>query len=265
MTEPSPITPNGRPAPTPMIELSGVAKAFGPKHVLRGVDLCVPKGSSTVIIGGSGTGKSVTLKCILGIVEPDAGDIRIDGAALTRRSRKRFLSRFGMLFQGAALFDSLSVWENIAFRFRHGAGRLSRAEAKEKAVEKLRRVGLSPDVADNFPAELSGGMQKRVGLARAIAHDPEIIFFDEPTTGLDPIMSGVINDLIRELASEMGATTLSITHDMTSVRAIADRVAMLHNGKVRWEGPVGDLDHAGDPYVDQFVHGRAEGPIEAIR
>lgn len=250
---------------TAMIELTGIAKAFGPKHVLRDVNISVEKGASLVIIGGSGTGKSVTLKCVLGLIQPDAGEIRIGGEKLTSRRRGDFLSRFGMLFQGGALFDSLLVWENVAFRFRHGAHRLSRAEARERAIEKLRRVGLSPDVADQFPAELSGGMQKRVGLARAIAHDPEIIFFDEPTTGLDPIMAGVINELIRELVSEMGATAMTITHDMTSVRAIADRVAMIHEGKVRWEGPVGDLDTSGDPYVDQFIHGRAEGPIAAIR
>lgn len=250
---------------TAMIELKGVAKAFGPKHVLRDVNISVERGQSLVIIGGSGTGKSVTLKCVLGLIRPDAGEIRIGGEKLTRATRKDFLSRFGMLFQGGALFDSLLVWENVGFRYRHGAGSLPRAEARERAIEKLRRVGLSPDVADQFPAELSGGMQKRVGLARAIAHDPEIIFFDEPTTGLDPIMSGVINELVRELVTEMGATAMTITHDMTSVRAIADRVAMIHEGKVRWEGPVGDMDNSGDPYVDQFIHGRAEGPIAAIR
>jgi len=250
---------------TAMIELSGVAKAFGPKHVLRDVNISVERGQSLVIIGGSGTGKSVMLKCVLGLIQPDAGDIRIDGEKLTNRKRDDFLSRFGMLFQGGALFDSLSVWENVAFRFRHGAHALPRDEARARAIEKLRRVGLSPDVADQFPAELSGGMQKRVGLARAIAHDPEIIFFDEPTTGLDPIMAGVINELIRELVTEMGATAMTITHDMTSVRAIADRVAMIHEGKVRWDGLVGDLDTSGDPFVDQFIHGRAEGPIAAIR
>ncbi|MFT6772605.1 MAG: phospholipid/cholesterol/gamma-HCH transport system ATP-binding protein [Paracoccaceae bacterium] len=250
---------------TPMIELVGVAKAFGPKHVLRDVNLSVARGQSTVIIGGSGTGKSVTLKCVLGLIAPDAGQIRVDGEPLTNRTRAAFISRFGMLFQGGALFDSLTVWENVAFRFRHGAASLPRAEARDRAIEKLRRVGLTPDVADQFPAELSGGMQKRVGLARAIAHDPEIIFFDEPTTGLDPIMSGVINELVRELVTEMGATAMTITHDMTSVRAIADRVAMIHEGVVRWEGSVAEMDDSGDPYVDQFIHGRASGPIAAIR
>ncbi|MEL6583631.1 MAG: ATP-binding cassette domain-containing protein [Pseudomonadota bacterium] len=247
------------------ISLSGVAKAFGPKQVLRGVDLEIAAGSSMVIIGGSGTGKSVTLKCILGLISPDAGEILVDGAPNTSGNRDAFLARFGMLFQGAALFDSFTVWENVAFRLLRGSLKRPRAEAKEIAVEKLRRVGLTPDVADLFPAELSGGMQKRVGLARAIAAEPEIIFFDEPTTGLDPIMAGVINELVRELVVEMGATAMTITHDMTSVRAIADNVAMIHAGKVRWTGPIGEMEGCGDPYVDQFIHGRAEGPIEAVR
>ncbi len=249
----------------PMIELKGVAKSFGAKHVLRGVDLSVARGESLVIIGGSGTGKSVTLKCILGLIPPDAGEILLEGQPLTPARREKMLERFGMLFQGGALFDSLSVWENVAFRLLRGPGRRPRHEARDAAIEKLRRVGLTPETADLFPAELSGGMQKRVGLARAIAAEPEIIFFDEPTTGLDPIMSGVINELIRELVAEIGATAMTITHDMTSVRAIADKVAMIHNGKIRWTGPVGEMDDCGDPYVDQFIHGRAEGPIEAIR
>ncbi len=249
----------------PMIELRGVAKSFGSNAVLRGVDLSVDKGESLVIIGGSGTGKSVTLKCVLGLVEPDGGEILLEGERLTRRRRAAMLHRFGMLFQGGALFDSIHVWENVAFRLLRGAEKRPRDEARRIAVEKLARVGLEADVADRFPAELSGGMQKRVGLARAIAADPEIIFFDEPTTGLDPIMAGVINTLIRELVTEIGATAITITHDMSSVRAIADDVAMLHRGKIRWKGPVSELDSSGDPYVDQFVHGRAEGPIEAVR
>ena len=248
-----------------MIELSHVHKAFGANHVLRGVDLSIAKGTSLVIIGGSGTGKSVALKCVLGLIKPDQGQITVDGKPNMSGDRDAFLARFGMLFQGAALFDSLPVWENVAFRLLRGSLKRTKADAKDIAIEKLRRVGLTPDVADRFPAELSGGMQKRVGLARAIAADPEIIFFDEPTTGLDPIMSGVINDLIREIVTEMGATAMTITHDMTSVRAIADNVAMLHGGKIRWTGPVSDMDHAGDPYLDQFIHGRADGPIEAVR
>ncbi|MDR9394656.1 ABC transporter ATP-binding protein [Roseovarius sp. SYSU LYC5161] len=248
-----------------MIELSDVHKAFGTNRVLRGINLRIESGTSTVIIGGSGTGKSVALKCILGLVRPDSGMITLDGKDVTKGDRDAFLARFGMLFQGGALFDSLPVWQNVAFRLLRGSLKRPKAEAREVAIEKLRRVGLKPEQADLFPAELSGGMQKRVGLARAICADPEIIFFDEPTTGLDPIMSGVINDLIREIVTEMGATAMTITHDMTSVRAIADNVAMLHDGIIQWTGPVGRMDDSGDPYLDQFIHGRAEGPIEAVR
>jgi phospholipid/cholesterol/gamma-HCH transport system ATP-binding protein len=249
-----------------MIELRDVRKSFGNHHVLRGVTLSVPKGESMVIIGGSGTGKSVTLKCVLGLVRPDGGTITVDGEDVTKTAdRDDFLAHFGMLFQGGALFDSLHVWENVAFRLLRGRLKRPRAEAREIAIEKLRRVGLKPATADLYPAELSGGMQKRVGLARAIAADPQIIFFDEPTTGLDPIMSGVINDLIREIVVEMGATAMTITHDMTSVRAIADKVAMLHDGVIQWTGPVSEMDAAPDPYLQQFIYGRAEGPIEAVR
>ena len=248
-----------------MIALNGVAKSFGQNHVLQGVDLEIAQGTSMVIIGGSGTGKSVLLKCILGLVTPDAGTIALDGQDVTTQDRDAFLARFGMLFQGGALFDSLTVWQNVAFRLLRGSLARPKAEAREIAIEKLRRVGLTPDVADRFPAELSGGMQKRVGLARAIAAEPEIIFFDEPTTGLDPIMAGVINDLIREIVTEMGATAMTITHDMTSVRAIADNVAMLHGGTIRWTGPVTELDRSRDAHVDQFIHGRATGPIAAVR
>lgn len=248
-----------------MIDLISVEKTFGDNRVLRGVNLSIPKGSSMVIIGGSGTGKSVLLKSVLGLVRPDAGVITLDGKDVTTGDRDAFLARFGMLFQGAALFDSLTVWQNVAFRLLRGSLKRPVAQAREIAIEKLRRVGLKPDVADRFPAELSGGMQKRVGLARAIAAEPEIIFFDEPTTGLDPIMAGVINELIREIVDEMGATAMTITHDMTSVRAIADHVAMLHDGVIQWTGPVRDLDQSGDPFVDQFISGRATGPIESVR
>ncbi len=248
-----------------MIRLTDVHKAFDDNHVLRGVNLHVPKGQSMVVIGGSGTGKSVLIKSVLGLVTPEKGVIEVDGADVTRLPRDAFLARFGMLFQGGALFDSLPVWQNVAFRLMRGALKRPKAEAREIAIEKLRRVGLGPEIADRLPAELSGGMQKRVSLARAIAAEPEIIFFDEPTTGLDPIMSGVINDLIREIVVEMGATAVTITHDMTSVRAIADRVAMLHRGKIRWEGPIANLDTCGDPYVEQFINGRATGPIETLR
>ncbi len=248
-----------------MIELQNVHKAFGQNQVLRGVDLTIASGESMVIIGGSGTGKSVLLKCVLGLVEPDQGIILLDGEDVRTAERDAFLAKFGMLFQGAALFDSMRVWENVAFRLLRGSLKRPKAEAREIAIEKLRRVGLTPETADLYPAELSGGMQKRVGLARAIAAEPQVIFFDEPTTGLDPIMAGVINELIREIVVEMGATAMTITHDMTSVRAIADKVAMLHGGKIRWTGPVSEMDGSGDPYVDQFIHGRAEGPIEAVR
>ena len=248
-----------------MIELQNVHKSFGSNHVLRGVDVSVNKGKSLVIIGGSGTGKSVTIKCILGLVKPDQGKIFVDGQDVNSAERDAFLARFGMLFQGGALFDSLTIWQNVAFRLLRGRLKKPQGEARAIAIEKLRRVGLKADVADKFPAELSGGMQKRVGLARAIAAEPEIIFFDEPTTGLDPIMSGVINDLIREIVVEMGATAITITHDMSSVRAIADQVAMLHEGKIRWSGSIRDMDQSGDPFLSQFINGRADGPIEAVR
>ena len=248
-----------------MITLSGVKKSFGPNHVLRGVDMTIAQGQSLVIIGGSGTGKSVLLKCVLGLVTPDAGTITLDGQDVRRTDRDAFLARFGMLFQGGALYDSMRVWENVAFRLLRGAKAMPKDQARSVAIEKLRRVGLSESVADLFPAELSGGMQKRVGLARAIATNPDVIFFDEPTTGLDPIMSGVINALIREIVVEMGSTAMTITHDMSSVRAIADQVAMLHDGLIRWSGPVADMDTAEDPYLQQFIHGRAKGPIASLR
>jgi len=257
--------PATAPAAAPAkIAIRGLVKSFGPKRVLRGLDLDVPEGRSLVVIGGSGSGKSVLIKSVLGIVPPDAGSIRVDGQELVGASRAdldRARRKFGMLFQGAALFDSLPVWENVAFGLL--ARRLvDRREARERAIATLARVGLGPEAADLYPAELSGGMQKRVGLARAIAAEPEILFFDEPTTGLDPIMADVINELIRDLVSELGATALSITHDMASVRKIAHRVAMLYEGKIIWEGPVERLDDSGNPYVDQFVHGRAHGPIK---
>ena len=253
------------PAARPKIALRDVHKSFGAKAVLRGVDLEVMPSESMVIIGGSGTGKSITIKTVLGLVKPDRGEVWVDDIRADKArgsARDALLDKFGMLFQGGALFDSLRVWENVAFRLRR---RMPRGEARDLAVDKLRRVGLGPENAELYPAELSGGMQKRVGLARAIADDPEIIFFDEPTTGLDPIMADVINDLIRELVVEMRATAVTITHDMTSVRKIADKVAMLHDGVIQWTGPVGEMETCGDPYVDQFINGRADGPIEALR
>ena len=248
-----------------MIMVQNLHKRFTENTVLRGVNMQIEKGESMVIIGGSGTGKSVLLKCILGLEKPDNGKVFINGQDTTKLDRNLFLSSFGMLFQNAALFDSLTVWKNVAFRLLQGSNKMSEKQAKDIAVEKLRRVGLSPDVAEKYPAELSGGMQKRVGLARAIAANPGIIFFDEPTTGLDPIMSGVINELIREIVVEMGATAMTITHDMSSVRAIADKVIMLHDGLVQWSGVIGDLEKSQNPYLNQFLKGHAEGPIEAVR
>ena len=248
----------------PKIELKGVKKRFGSKVVLDGIDLSIDAGSSLVIIGGSGSGKSVTIKSILGIISPDDGRIYVDGVDVTRargRARDAMLRKFGMLFQGAALFDSLPVWENVAFGLIQGRG-MGRRQARDIAIEKLGKVGLGPEVGALWPAELSGGMQKRVGLARAIAADPEIIFFDEPTTGLDPIMADVINDLIVSTVKDLGVTTLSITHDMASARKISSRIAMLYQGKIIWDGPTASIDTSGNPYVDQFIHGRAEGPIK---
>jgi len=252
----------------PKIELSGVKKAFGEKIVLDGIDYALPEGESLVVIGGSGSGKSVLLKCILGIIRPDAGSIRIDGEETVGAGsevREKVRGKIGMLFQGSALFDSLPVWQNVAFRLIQGQG-MERRQAKEIALGKLAQVGLAPPVAELYPAELSGGMQKRVALARAIASDPEIIFFDEPTTGLDPIMADVINDLIVASVKKLGATTISITHDMASARKIATRIAMIYGGKFIWAGEAKDIDRSGNAHVDQFIHGRAEGPIQmAVR
>jgi len=247
----------------PKIRIRNLHKAFGEKVVLDGVDLDIGQSESVVIIGGSGTGKSVTLKCILGLLHPDAGSIQVDGeevVGLQGQGLERVRRKFGMLFQNAALFDSMLVWENVAFGLIQGQA-VGRREAKAIALEKLAAVGLRPQVGELSPAELSGGMRKRVGLARAIATNPDIIFFDEPTTGLDPIMGDVINDLIVETVKQMGATALSITHDMASARKIADRIAMLYEGKIIWAGPTPEIDQSENPYVEQFIHGRAEGPI----
>ncbi len=246
------------------ISLRGLTKSFGRKAVLRGLDLDVLQGESLVVIGGSGTGKSVMLKCVLGLLTPESGSITIDGEDLRGSSaseRERILRKFGVLFQGSALFDSLRVWENVAFGLVQGRG-MARTEARRIAESKMAQVGLAPEVGDLRPAELSGGMQKRVALARAIATEPEIMFFDEPTTGLDPIMADVINDLIIESVKSLGATALSITHDIASARKIADRIAMIHEGQIVWSGPVGDIDTTGNAMVDQFIQGRAEGPMQ---
>ena len=248
----------------PKIEIKNLHKSFGNKVVLSGVDLEIKEGESLVVIGGSGTGKSVLIKCIQGLIEPDEGSIKINGhetVGIDRKEAEKLYSKMGMLFQGGALFDSLSVWENVAFGLIENQ-KLPRKKAKEKAIKYLRQVGLSADVADLSPSELSGGMQKRVGLARAIATKPEIIFFDEPTTGLDPIMADVINDLIINSVKKIGASALTITHDMASARKIADRIAMLYQGKIIWQGTVKELEKTDNPYVCQFVQGNSQGPIK---
>jgi phospholipid/cholesterol/gamma-HCH transport system ATP-binding protein len=251
-------------APAPKLEWRGVKKRFGDTVVLAGVDIALQQGRSLVIIGGSGQGKSVTIKIAMGLMRPDAGKVLVDGKDISRLGaggRRALASEFGMLFQGAALFDSLSVWENVAFRLIN-ADRIKRGEARDRAVATLARVGLGPEVADLYPGELSGGMQKRVGLARAVVADPAVIFFDEPTTGLDPINADIINELIVEQVKRLGCTAVSITHDMASARKIGDEIAMLHEGRIIWRGPVGEIDRSGNAYVDQFINGRAK-PLSA--
>ncbi len=248
----------------PKIKIRGLSKAFGDKQVLDGIDLDVMPGTSTVVIGGSGSGKSVLLKCILGLIEPDSGSIEIDGQnvlGLPWREREAVNAHIGMLFQAGALFDSLNVWENVAFGLL-AQNRLPRAEAHARAGEVLKQVGLDPSVGDLSPAELSGGMQKRVGLARAIAAQPDILFFDEPTTGLDPIMGAVIDGLIVDCVKRLGSTAIAITHDMASATRIGDRAAMLFRGKLVWQGAAADLLHSGNAMVEQFTHGRRDGPIQ---
>jgi phospholipid/cholesterol/gamma-HCH transport system ATP-binding protein len=248
---------------TPKIAVRGLRKTFDRNLVLDGIDLDCGAGESLVVIGGSGAGKSVLVRCILGLLHPDSGSVLIDGvetARLSHKARERLLQKMGVLFQGSALFDSLRVWENVAFGLIQGRG-MERSPAKEIALRKLGAVGLGPEVAELRPAELSGGMQKRVALARAIAADPDIIFFDEPTTGLDPIMADVINDLILKCVRELGATAVSITHDMRSARKIGDHIAMIYHGRIIWHGPASDIDDSANAHVDQFIHGRAEGPI----
>lgn len=249
---------------TPKIRMRGVRKAFGSKLVLDGVDLDVAPQSGMVILGGSGSGKSVTIKCILGLIEPDAGAIEIDGVdvlKLPRRERERLGDRIGMLFQNGALFDSLPVWENVCFKLL-AQKRIERRRARDKAAEVLASVGLAASVGDLYPNELSGGMQKRVALARAVAAQPDIIFFDEPTTGLDPIMGAVIDGLIVDCVRRLGATAVSITHDMASARRIGDQAAMIHKGRIVWTGPAATLGHSGNAMVDQFANGSREGPIQ---
>ncbi|MEM1035924.1 MAG: ATP-binding cassette domain-containing protein [Pseudomonadota bacterium] len=249
---------------SPILALDNIHKSFGANKVLQGVTLDVAPGKSLVVLGGSGSGKSVMLKNALGLMTPDQGQILFDGKDVTRdqgSGREAQRARMGMLFQSAALFDSLTVWENVAFRLINADG-VGRREAKERAIETLKQVRLGSDVADLTPAEISGGMQKRVGLARAIITKPDLIFFDEPTTGLDPITADAINDLIVEQTKALGAAAVSITHDMASARKIADEIAMLYEGVIIWRGPASSIDESGNEYVDQFVHGRAEGPIQ---
>ena len=249
----------------PKLEWRGVRIHLGDRWVLDGLDLSVPAGRSLVIIGGSGQGKSVTIKIAMGLMTPDEGQVLIDGVDVTHApagERNRLFSRFGMLFQSGALFDSLPVWENVGFRLINADG-VSRRAAKQQAIEALAKVRLAASVADLYPSDLSGGMQKRVGLARAIVGSPEIIFFDEPTTGLDPITADAVNDLIVEQVKGLGCTAVSITHDLASARKIGDEAAMLHDGKIVWRGRMEDLDRSGNPYVEQFIAGRADGPIKA--
>jgi phospholipid/cholesterol/gamma-HCH transport system ATP-binding protein len=251
---------------TSKLTVTNLIKNFGDKQVLKGIDLDVKKGESIVILGGSGSGKSVLIKTIATLIEPTSGSIKIDGkevANLGSKDRDLLMEKFGFLFQGGALFDSLPVWENVAFRLLNHK-RIDKKEAREIAISKLKSVGLSEKTADLFPSELSGGMQKRASLARAIAANPEIIFFDEPTTGLDPIMADVINDLIVANSKQLGATTITITHDMASARKIADKIAMLFEGKIIWFGSVKDMYSSGNAYLDQFIHGRADGPIKFL-
>ena len=255
--------PSPAPTPAPKLELRGVTKTFEGRRVLDGVDIAVEPGRSLVIIGASGQGKSVTLKIAVGLMRADAGQVFLDGddsSELTTAERSRLHGKLGMLFQGSALFDSLNVWQNVGFRLIN-ADKIPRREVRERAVEALKRVGLPADVADRYPNELSGGMQKRVGLARAVVAHPEILFFDEPTTGLDPITSDVINELIIEEVKRLGCTAVSITHDMASARKIGDEIAMLHGGKIVWRGPAKSIDDADNAHVQQFINGRAKGPI----
>lgn len=246
--------------------VKNLTKSFGEKKVLNGIDLCAKEGESIVILGGSGSGKSVLIKTIASLISPTSGEVLIDGKSATNlgaKNRDKLMEKFGFLFQGGALFDSLPVWENVAFRLIHQR-KIDKKSAREIAVSKLKSVGLHEKVADLFPSELSGGMQKRASLARAIAADPEIIFFDEPTTGLDPIMADVINNLIVDNSKRLGATTITITHDMASARKIADKIAMLYEGRIIWFGDAKDMYSSGNEYLDQFIHGRAEGPINFL-
>jgi phospholipid/cholesterol/gamma-HCH transport system ATP-binding protein len=243
-----------------ILKIEKLHKSFGEKVILNDLNINIIRNTSQVIIGGSGTGKSVLIKCILGLIQQDQGIISYDNTPLNRDTRKEinFYDKIGMLFQGAALFDSLTVWENITFAIKSK----SKSDLKEIAIDKIHKVGLDSTVINLYPSELSGGMQKRVALARAIAKDPQLLFFDEPTTGLDPIMADVINNLINEVIDKIGATAITITHDMDSAKKIADKISMLYKGNIIWSGNPGEIERSDNPYVDQFIHGRSEGPIK---
>lgn len=245
-----------------MIELSDVHKSFNNKPVLRGVNLTINKGETITIIGRSGEGKSVLLKHILGLLKPDGGRIFIDGIDLNKLSFREIAElrkRFGMLFQGSALFDSMTVEENVGLGLRENT-KLPESTIRTIVKDKLAQVGLF-GVEHLKPAELSGGMKKRVGLARAIAMEPEFILYDEPTTGLDPIMADAINDLIIHLQNTLNITSIIVTHDMVSAYKISDRIAMLYGGKIVCTGTPEEIKNSDDPVVQQFIHGRAQGPI----
>ena len=248
---------------SPKIIIEKLVKSFDENHVLKDINLQVEAGQSLCIIGTSGCGKSVTLKCLLGLIPPTSGSMKVDGIEMvgqSRAQREETLKKFGMTFQFGALFDSLPIWQNIMFRPLQ-QGEVSGKNARDEATHIATQLGLRADVIDQFPAELSGGMQKRVALGRAIADKPEILLFDEPTSGLDPITGGVIDNLILDAVKRLGATAMTISHDMASVRRIADVVAMIHEGRIIWCGPAAEMHDSGVPEVHQFVHGHPEGPL----
>ena len=249
----------------PKIRVVNLHKFFGEKHVLRGVDLEIHQGETLVVLGGSGSGKTVLIKCIIGLIRPDEGEIYVDGREITgldERGMNEIRKKFGMLFQGAALFDSMTVWENVGFGLRTQR-RLSDQEVRRVASEKLELLGLK-NVEDLMPLELSGGMRKRVGLARAIATEPEILLYDEPTTGLDPILADAINDLIIRMDEKLSVTSIAITHDLKSAYKIADRIAMLYQGRIIEVGTPEAIQNSSNPIVQQFIQGSSVGPIQMI-
>lgn len=248
---------------TPYISIKNMHKSFGTKKVIQGIDLEINEGESFVIVGGSGSGKSVLIKCMMGLIQPDSGDININGedvSNLSLSNKKKLFKDFGVLFQGGALFDSMKVWENIAFTLIRNK-KLNNDEARKIALERLKAVDMDESSMDVYPSELSGGMQKRVALARATVDKPKVIFFDEPTTGLDPIVSGTINKLIKRTVKSLGASAVTITHDMASLRSIADRVGLLFKGKLIWVGTLEEMEKTDNPYIVQFINGKENGPF----